>query len=139
MSQSDYIKFKKIATEMNSQKEFSPVLTSRNYTEYKKFYVGNNVKDTTVYFNKLVKSDKQVVFGMEVSNVGDCGDFLMCEKTNERVFRVPMKDVYYTPRTVRTYVKHPPVNACRSYCDHVYYDKTGKHYYVNKRRYDVSS
>jgi hypothetical protein len=55
--------------------------------------VGNNVKDTTVYFNKLVKSDKQVVFDMEVSNVGGCGDFLMCE-TNERVFRVPMK-VYY--------------------------------------------
>jgi hypothetical protein len=35
-------------------------------------------------------------------------------ETNERVFRVPMKDVYYTPRTVRTYVKHPPVSACRS-------------------------
>jgi hypothetical protein len=32
--------------------------------------VGNNVKDTTVYFNKLVKSDKQVVFDMEVSNGG---------------------------------------------------------------------
>jgi hypothetical protein len=62
--------------------------------------VGNNVKDTTVYFNKLVKSDKQVVFDMEVSNVG-VAIFLMCEKTNERVFRVPMKDVYYTPRTVR--------------------------------------
>jgi hypothetical protein len=54
---------------MNSQTEFSPV-TSRNYTGIKKFYVGNNVKDTTVYFNKLVKSDKQVVFDMEVSNGG---------------------------------------------------------------------
>jgi hypothetical protein len=40
-----------------------------HYTEYKSF-TGNNVKDTTVYFNKLVKSDKQVVFDMEVSNVG---------------------------------------------------------------------
>jgi hypothetical protein len=44
--------------------------------------VGNNVKDTTVYFNKLVKSDKQVVFDMEVSNVGGCGDFLMRRPTS---------------------------------------------------------
>jgi hypothetical protein len=66
MSQSDYIKFKKI-TEMNSQTEFSPVLTPVITRSIKKFYVGN-VKDTTVYFNKLVKSDKQVVFDMEVSN-----------------------------------------------------------------------
>lgn len=136
MSQSDYIKFKKVATELSNQHEFSPVLTSRNYIEYKKFYVGNNVKDTTVYYNSLVKSGKQMVFNMELSNVDNCEDFIMCEKTNERVFRVPMKDIYNTPRPVKTYVKHPKVNACRSYCDHVYYDKSGKYFYANKRKYE---
>jgi hypothetical protein len=66
------------------------------------------VKDTTVYFNKLVKSDKQVVFDMEVSNVG-LRRFLMCEKTNERVFasdegritRRGREDVQNTRRLVR--------------------------------------
>lgn len=126
MSQSDYIKYKKIANELNRQTEFSPVLTSRNYIDYKKFYVCNNVKDTSVYYNRLIKSDKQIVFGMEISNVDECGDFILCEKTNERVFRVPMKDVYNTPRTVKPYVKHPAVSACRSYCDRVYYSGVGK-------------
>jgi hypothetical protein len=122
MSQSDYIKFKKIATEMNSQTEFSPE-TDRNYTGIKKFYVGNNVKDTTVYFNKLVKSDKQVVFDMEVSN-GGLRRFPDVRE-DQRAGLSRSDEGRYTPRTVRTYVKHPPVSACRSYCDHAYYDKRG--------------
>jgi hypothetical protein len=58
------------------------------------------------------------------------------QKTNEQVFRVPMKDVYYTydsedvcktPRLVR-------VGRIATTCI-----TKRKHYYVNKRRYDVSS
>jgi hypothetical protein len=101
--------------------------------------MGNNVKDTKVYYNMLVKESKQRVFGMDLNNVDTCGDFLMCKNTNERVFRVPMKDVYNTPRTIKPFVKHPPVSACRSYCKHVYYDETGKYFFVNGRKYDYTS
>jgi hypothetical protein len=71
---------------------------------------------------------------MEVSN----GGLRFPDVREDQRAGLSRSDEGRVARTVRTYVKHPRlvrVGRIATTC----IDKTGKHYYVNKRRYDVSS
>jgi hypothetical protein len=108
MSQSDYIKYKKInaVLAIDGTKNFSPVLNSQNYSDYKEHVLENTVVNSKTIYRRITPSTTQVVLDMEknkslVQNMGtslsNCPSFLLCKNTNLRKNRVSMSDVYFTP------------------------------------------
>jgi hypothetical protein len=108
MSQSDYIKYKKITTVLtiDMSNNFSPVLDSQNFLDYKEYVLENTVANSKIVYRRIVPSTTQVVLDMEktkskVQNMGTsttvCPSFLLCKNTNIRPHRVPMSASYFTP------------------------------------------
>jgi len=108
MSQSDYIKYKKVNTvlQLDASSNFLPVLNSQDYSDYKEFVLENTIANSKTIYRRITPSTTQVVLNMEknkslVQNMGtsktNCPSFLMCNNTNTRPYRVNMSDVYFTP------------------------------------------
>jgi len=106
MSQSDYIKYKRVATELKNTKEVLPVFESQDYTEYKEFSLENNITNTKTLYNQLIPPGKKIIFDME-KTTNSCPTFIICQNTNQRPNRVPMSKVYFTPIPIPSYVKQP--------------------------------
>ena len=108
MSQSDYIKYKKINTvlQVDANDNFLPVLNSQEYSDYKEHVLENTIENSKTIYRRITPSTTQVVLDMDkrkslVQNMGtlttNCPSFIMCNGTNNRPYRVPMSDVYFTP------------------------------------------
>lgn len=78
MSQGDYIKFKKIAQVLKSQKDLENVLSSNVYTNFKTFAVGNKISNELPTYRQL-----QIE-----SQIAECASFPFCKNTNTRENRV---------------------------------------------------
>jgi hypothetical protein len=99
MSQSDYIKYKRISKQLVVDSSFNklpPVLTSQDYTNYAQYTVETTVKNTRPIYNRLTPSGAQKVFAME-KKVTSCPTFLLCKNTNTRPNRVPIINSYSVP------------------------------------------
>jgi len=116
MAQSDYIKRLKLATEIKQQNELNPVLTSRDYILFKEYTITSTVKNTTPFNNEVTSPGITNVFEMPLPNVDNCPTFIECQLTNTRPNRLPLKDVYVTPRPVTHYVKQRTNNKCSACC-----------------------
>jgi len=119
MSQSDYIKYKRVATQLKIDK-LSPVLSNEQYTDFKQYTIENTVINTDTLFNELLPQNTNIIFNMQ-KNISHCPTFPVCINTNARSYRVPMGKIYFTPRPVVTYVKHPV------------YEKTGCNCIMNSK------
>jgi hypothetical protein len=108
MSQSDYIKYKKVNTvlQIDARTNFLPVLTSQDYSDYKEFVLENTVTNSKTIYRRITPSTKQVVLDIDknkaqVQNMGtslsNCPSFLLCNNTNTRPNRVQLSNVYFTP------------------------------------------
>ena len=99
MSQSDYIKYRKISTQLklDASRNQIPVFDSSIYLDYKDYVLENTIVDTNITYSMLQPSGKQIVFGME-RRVNNCPTTYECVNTNKRANRVPMPQVYYTPK-----------------------------------------
>ena len=64
MSQSDYIRYKKIANELKNN-EYDPVFTEGDYVNLKQFSLQNQVLNTRKTFNQLIPSGSKRIFNME--------------------------------------------------------------------------
>lgn len=102
MSQSDYLKHKKIATRLrvdNDTEKQPPVFDSNNYIQFKQYEIGNTVKNTKTNYNNIEPIGTQRVFGID-RVVTDCSGFILCQNTHLRSNRVPMLDIYSRCRPV---------------------------------------
>lgn len=92
MSQSDYIKYKKVANELKNLGECGSVLESGKYTDFKNFQLENTILDTNIMYSKLLPPNYVSVFGI-AKNPATCGvaQFPLCNSTNLRENRVPMR------------------------------------------------
>lgn len=99
MSQGDYIKLKKVATQIKNQ-GFSPVLSSQNYTEYAAYTMKKDIVNTKPILNQLTLSGNQIVNDME-RKMTNCSVFTMCKNTNTRGNRVALIGPYITPKPLR--------------------------------------
>ena len=108
MSQSDYIKYKKVTTVLavDMSNNFLPVLDSQKYSDYKEYVLENTVANSKIVYRRVVPSTTQIVLNMEknksaVQNMGTlttvCPSFLLCKNTNKRTYREPMSSTYFTP------------------------------------------
>lgn len=99
MSQSDYIKYKRVANQLrvDTTLEQQPaVFDSQRLLDYKQYALENTVVNTVPALNRLVPSGRQRVFNMD-KVVDSCPTFPVCSGTNLRTNRRPMLDVYFTP------------------------------------------
>ena len=89
MSQSDYIKYKKTINELNglNQHELPSVLNSQTYTSFKTYSLETSSSNTKTPYQKLVPSNKKIIFDMELKTT-NCPTFAMCRATNNRPNRV---------------------------------------------------
>jgi hypothetical protein len=91
MSQSDYIKYKRLANELKNQaKNLGPVIDSGKYVGYKSFTLGNTILNTKLSYTKLQPVSSVNVFGMQINNPSSCVQFVLCSGTNSRVNRKPL-------------------------------------------------
>jgi hypothetical protein len=100
MSQSDYLKYKRIATILkvdNTTTKQPPVFTSQDYLNFKEFTLENTIVDTKLRYNALTVSGDVLIMGMN-KDVSNCATFTMCKNTNSRTNRVANSTVYFTPR-----------------------------------------
>ena len=115
MSQSDYLKYKRIATELKTENidlnqglpgDLPPVLESSPYVSYKEFALVNNIKNTKTTYNQLLPSTQtQIVFNMEKQNVGNCPNPVVCTRYPNKSNRVPLQSVYAQPTPARPLIQ----------------------------------
>jgi hypothetical protein len=94
MSQSDYIKYKRVAVELKAQTKLSPVIEAGQYTRFKDFALENTILSNKLRYDKLQQSNTITVFGITQLNAANCASFLLCSDTNKRVNRMPLLGVY---------------------------------------------
>ena len=92
MSQSDYLKYKRVSTRLrvdNNTTNQPPVFSSNVLTQNQQYSLTNSITNTKKRYNQLVPSGKQLVFNTE-KVVTNCPTFPVCTDTNLRTNRVPM-------------------------------------------------
>jgi hypothetical protein len=92
MSQSDYLKYKRVSTRLrvdNDTTNQPPVFKSSTLHQNQQYALVNSITNTKPVYNRLVPSDRKSVFGMEKA-VSGCPTFPVCTNTNLRTNRVPM-------------------------------------------------
>ena len=68
MSQSDYIRYKRIANELKEKQKLDPVIDSSKYSGYKAFTVSNSITNEKPTFAKLESVNSVNIFGMQINN-----------------------------------------------------------------------
>lgn len=118
MSQSDYIKYLKLSTNLKNQTpaDFPPVLDSQNYTLFKDYTIVNTVENSVVSYNELSSPNKVDIFGLSLKPRQNCSTFLLCNGTDGRPNRVKLLSVQSTSRPVMGYVKQPKNTQCNACC-----------------------
>lgn len=106
MSQSDYIAYKKVSNIINLDAHYKqpPVITEQNYTAFKQYNLVNSIVNTKVRYNVLDASGVQDVFGMN-KKPEHCPSMFFCQNTHRRSNRVPMSEVYFTPKYIPLTIK----------------------------------
>jgi len=91
MSQSDYIRYKRVAVELKDQrKNLEPIINSGQYTNYKAFTLENTILSSKSEYTKLKQTASVNIFGMQINNPSTCSVFTLCNGTNNRVNRRPL-------------------------------------------------
>ena len=90
MSQSDYIRYKKIEVELQEQKKLAPVIGSGQYINYKSFTLKNTILSDNVSYTKIMPKDSVNIFGMQMNKPLTCASFALCKNTNDRANRKPL-------------------------------------------------
>lgn len=84
MSQSDYIRYKRISAELESQTKLKPVLDAGKYIDYKEYSLENSIISTPTYDN-LLPPNISVIFDMHLNTSTNCRpSFILCSDTDER-------------------------------------------------------
>jgi hypothetical protein len=115
MSQSDYIRHKRISNELIDQSKLSPVLNARQYTDYKEYSLENTIYSSTISYNKIIPANTPVVFDIQYNNANTCPHFVLyCGATdtvhNPRPNRVPLSGPLVRPLSMKPLLgKYDPI------------------------------
>ena len=107
MSQSDYLKYKRLSTELqiqnNNKDEIPPVLTSQNYVYYKGYSLENTIQNNKTVYHHLKPANTQIIFDIETYDASSCPQPypVTCGSENNLSNRVPLGGVYIHPTPPR--------------------------------------
>jgi len=96
MSQSDYIKYKRVATMIQDMQEQPPVMAPQTLLEFKEFSLEKEIKNNIPLVNHLALPGQTVIFNMS-KNITSCPTIPICNNTQTRTNRVSLPNVYFTP------------------------------------------
>jgi hypothetical protein len=128
MSQSDYIRFKKMSVKMKNiqnKQDFPQVVASQDYTNYLEYSQVNKCVNTKTTFQLL--DDASNIFDVQMSHItADCPTFICPDSDgNYRPNVFPMTGFLNSPvndaqlpvtTPVRKYVKHPSYEKTAKVC-----------------------
>jgi hypothetical protein len=107
MSQGDYIKRKQISHKLigdgttlggvkgNGLLSYNSVLDAKDYIDFKKYSLEGSIKSSTLVLNDLSIPNKIIISDM-VLDVSNCPSFIVCNDTNARSNRKPLKSFQQT-------------------------------------------
>jgi hypothetical protein len=100
MSQSDYLKYLRVSTQLSLDlsKNITPILNPSTYLDYKEYVLENTIINDSITYN-LIKPDGEVIIFDIQRDPNNCPTTQECINTNNRLNRTPMPTVYFTPRT----------------------------------------
>jgi hypothetical protein len=139
MSASDYIKYKRVGTQLrdvlpNSKKQAPVVFDDQMYIDFKQYTIENKIFDSKLIENSLIPTGSNLVFDM-MKVVSSCPAFPICNDTHVRTNRVPMSEVYYNPQQPAKYVKQSiygePAHLNNPACDCIVNRKFSNSGYIN--------
>ena len=99
MSQSDYLKYLKVSTQLSldASKNQPPVYNPSTYLNYKEYVLQNTIINTSITYNLIKPTEEILIFDIE-RNPKNCPNTNECINTNKRLNRIPMSNVYFTPK-----------------------------------------
>jgi len=106
MAQSDYLKQKKMSTILNNVPKLDPVLKSKDYTNLFGYSLDKQISNNKIVHSKLLQSNHQRSFDMDLSHTNLCDGFDICNGTNDRPNRVPLSTIY---------IQTPPIHSSLFY------------------------
>ena len=89
MSQSDYLKRKRIATTLQNDSTRYPVFSERDLLDFKQFSLENSITHDKELINRVLPENKRLVFNIE-QTVDSCPSFIVCTGTHARPNRQPL-------------------------------------------------
>ena len=126
MSQSDYLKYKRIANQLRIDNQIDvgmtdtkqePIFTSQNLTNYKQYALNNTIINTKPTLNRITLNSRLRVYDMD-KKVSGCPTFIVCKDTQNRNNRVLSTGAYFGSTTANNSTKSSLVNI-RTYWDSV--------------------
>jgi hypothetical protein len=122
MSQSDYLKSKRISTllrldnqKVNNVTKQAAVFTSQDLQNYTQYALTNTIVNTKPTLNRLTPKLRQRVYDMDKA-VSGCPSFIICKDTQQRNNRVLSSGGYFGATTANSATKSSLVNI-RTYWD----------------------
>jgi len=107
MSQSDYIKYKRVATELKELSTLPSVIDAGQYTGFKEFSLENSIISNKINYAKLLPANSINVFGIQRFDAPNCAKFQLCLDTNSRSNRRPLRGV----KTLPTPLPSKPIHS----------------------------
>jgi hypothetical protein len=98
MSQSDYLKYLRVSTQLSldASKNHLPIFDPSTYLNYKEYVLENTIENDNIIYNLIKPAGEKIVFDIE-RNPKNCPTTYECINTNKRLNRIPMSSVYFTP------------------------------------------
>jgi len=102
MSQSDYIKYKRVSRELSVCDELlPPIFEYAQFHSYKGFALENTIANTKYDFYRLLPDTTRTVFGILRPNAMNEPTFLVDYDTNLRGNKIPLLDGQFQPKPSR--------------------------------------
>lgn len=114
MSQSDYLRRKRVVTVLKNDSAENPVYNSRQLLDFKQYQVENSVVSNNITYKRMLASGEQNIFGME-RDVSNCPSF-ECKNTSQRTNRVLHTGRMYDDHTLNWHEKNALNNAREPWC-----------------------
>ena len=115
MSQSDYLRRKRISNVLNLDAAKNPVYSSTQYGDFKQYQLENEITSTNISYRKIVPVSKQVILDMD-RNVSNCPSFILCSGTSQRPNRVSHKGRMCEDLPLNWHDKNAVDNAKEPWC-----------------------
>lgn len=95
MSQSDYLRYKRVSHVLREQEKLPAVLSNNDYVQYKSFTIENKIQSDTYVYYKVLPPSLRIVWGMERPRAPQCAVFPV-ETPLQRLNQVPKLDRWLT-------------------------------------------
>jgi hypothetical protein len=90
MSQSDYLRRKRVANVLKIDASEQPIMEPSRLREFKQFQLENEITSDSIRYERIVPLGKQNILNMD-KDVSNCPTFAVCNGTTQRLNRVPHK------------------------------------------------